>query len=496
MKKYFKSALWFVLLALLATIVIQFFLSPMLKAQREEAREFKFKKIKGVTIPVLSRESFKQKFGDNPLVPKTKEEIIKLARKIYIAPEIKPVKELCGEFTNGALFAALSNPDISDEDRFEIGGIIMTEYPVLEQTYTEGHFKFFYTTIVSLNDIKATAKILNDAWDDFACNFKEPKHYTTGGGCSPIKRWIDVKVYDIPYLGVTASYWDYIKLDNTVVEDSCLRKTVPVHELFHRVQYRYGYETGYPIKWATEGTAVWSQKYRASEVGDWMDWMNQGLNTPDRDLIQERMYDAVHFWVYFGQFHLCKGEMRTIKKVWSTFQTNGNNMKEAVTTTIQSCTEGAIMDHLVLWWALTNFHKDMSNATQIFDYDEDEWRRTCDTIDHGPLTEVPRTTETLNVGSNHSIAGTVDPYGADYYVFSVGATVTSIEINVTASTQNFAYGIDEIKNDNYMHFQHTTTGTKDFEYNKDYTQGQLSHIALIVIGNPNGGNYTVTAKGF
>lgn len=506
MRANFKSIRWYVLITLIMAMVAQFVYLPTVLAQPEVIKKIQFTKVKGITIQVLRRDLFKQKFEDNPLIPMTNQGVIQFARQLYTPAGREQIKEECGQPLYGALFAALSNPDISDETRNEVDNLIDANTPSLPQTYTSGHFKFYYTTNdidpdnnVTLTEIKATAKILNDAWSDYATNFTTPKYYTTGGGCcAPRKKWIDVKVYYLgPYLlGGTASSWDYIKLDSKkVVKDTCNRQTTPVHELFHRVQYNYGYVTGTAdLSWAVEGTAAWSQKYRGSHVGDWMDRMNQGLNNPDLDLIKDRSYNACHFWIYFGQY--CNGEMPTIKKVWSTFKTNDNKMKDAVETTIQSCHQGASMGHIVLWWAFANFHKDMSNAMQYYDYEEDEWTRNCGGTNHGPLTEVPRTTRTLNVGSNHSINGSVASYGADYYEFSVGATVTKVEINVTATTQNFAFAIIEIKNNNYIHFQYTAAvGLKDYEYKKDYTPEQLSHIALIVVGNPNGGNYTVTAKG-
>ena len=95
---------------------------------------------------------------------------------------------------------------------------------------------------MSLANIKATAQVLNAAWDDFATNFKEPKHYTAGG-----KKLIDVRVYDLGtfLFGQTSSTWDHIELNSKqVVRDDCKRKTTPVHELFHRVQYSYDYVSG------------------------------------------------------------------------------------------------------------------------------------------------------------------------------------------------------------------------------------------------------------
>ncbi|KNY28689.1 hypothetical protein [Pseudobacteroides cellulosolvens] len=210
--------------------------------------------------------------------------------------------------------------------------------PSLPLTYTSGHFKFYYTTNdsittnnVTLADIAATAVILNNAWNDFTTNFIEPKSYLSSNN----EKLIDVYVYDLGsgLYGQTSSYWNYIELNsNQVVSDYYKRKTTPVHELFHRVQYNYGYISGTSnMSWAVEGTASWSQKYLASDVGDWMQRMNQGLSITDTDLIANRSYNACHFWCYLGQ-RTTNGEYGGIEKdfikqTWYQYSTNGHNMK-------------------------------------------------------------------------------------------------------------------------------------------------------------------------
>jgi hypothetical protein len=117
-------------------------------------------------------------------------------------------------------------------------------------------------------------------------------------------------------------------------------------------------------------------------------------------------------------------------------------------------------------------------------------------VTYGPLATVPRTTQALNVGTNWTRNEIVTAYGADYYVFNIGATVKKVEIKVTATTKTFGYAIIEIKNNQFTTYQRTPAGGWDnYSYTKTLTPGQLSQVALVVIGNPSGGNYTVNAKG-
>jgi hypothetical protein len=279
-----------------------------------------------------------------------------------------------------------------------------------------------------------------------------------------------------------------------VVKNPCNRLTTPGHELFHRVQYTYGYVSGTPdIKWATEGTAVWSQKHLASQVGDWLEWMDEGLDEPNKALITERSYDATHFWPYLGQ--QAKGEKETIKQVWSTFAQNGNNMKQAVETVIKDrINKNANFDCFAGWWMIANFLKDVSN-NPVFDYAEDEETRKCNGTTYGPLKNVPREERPLTPGSSLSLTGSVKSYGAKYYVFTLTKLPIKVDISVKGASRNFGFAVAEIKNDQYQRYQHTVAGSLDtYSYTTNIWANQSNKIALMVMGNPAGGTYEVRVK--
>ncbi len=469
-------------------------------AETAIVRTIKFNKLKKVEVPVLKKPLFLAKFGANQDIPKTNAGVINLARKIYSPRGKSLIKEESGEYIYGTLYAALSNPDISKDAVNEVNTAADADLPALPRTYTRGHFKFYYTTNdsnpnnnVTLSDIRATAIVLNNAWNDYAANFKEPKHYVSNG-----RKLIDVYVYYLgsSLYGVTSSSWNYIELNSKhVVRNPIKRQTTPVHELFHRVQYRYGYISGTAgMKWGVEGTASWSQKYRAPHIGDWMDRMNQGLALPDYSLLK-RSYNACHYWVYLGQ--RAGNERDFIKKVWSTYETNGKKLKKAVNTAIKAQIGSQYnFDTITGWWLFANFYKDVQNAAAGFDYQEDELIRNLGSAIYGPLREVPRTTRSLSKGSNLSFNGRVAAYGADYYVFNLNNKVGRVDINVSASSKNFGYAVIELKNQRMVHYRRTPSGGRgNYAYSKTFTPGSLSQVVLVVMGNPGGGNYAVQVQG-
>jgi hypothetical protein len=474
---------------------------PISGSSDKVLRQFFFDKTSGVVIDIYTSEAFEERFGDNPAVPKTDEEVLELAQELY-TPEGIQVDEECGEDPVGVLFAALTNPEISDQTRDEVDELVDAAAPPLPETYTSGHFRFLYTTSdsnpdhnVTLAAIQTTATILNNAWNDYAVNFVEPKHYVDSCG----NKRIDVKVYYLgQYLyGQTSSFWDHMELNSKQVVMNnipCKRETTPVHELFHRCQYTYGYVTGTSIdKWAVEGTASWSQKHMASHVGDWMDRMDQGLAAPDKKLIgSSRSYDACHFWVYFGQYG-GGSEADLIEDVWAEYSVNGNDMRSAAEDVSWS-RHSRTLDHLVQLWSFTNFSKDFNIFTWA-DYVEDEWTRTCDGVTHGPLDSVYAIPVTLNSGVPYnSGTQTVQEYGADYYVITLGAGVSEVTFSMTGTGSNFGYAYWALDGSTHITYARSPAGGTSGFGPVTWDFANMDKIAIMVVGTPNSGSYSITAS--
>lgn len=451
-------------------------------------------------LEILTPTVFETRFGDNPDVPRTDAAIIALAQKLYPPLGAKrpdaalPVQE-CREYEVGVLFAALQNPAVSDLTRRQVDYILEAAVPPLPKTYTSGHFKFSYTDNdpdpdhnVTLEDIQATATRLNSYWRTYVANFKTPKNYISGG-----KKMVDVNVY---YLGAglygeTGSGLDYINLNSKLtVKNGCKRRTTSAHELFHRVQYSYGYISGTArMKWIVEGTASWSQKHSNQIIRDYISRMNQGLNAPDINLIVNRSYNACHFWVYLQKL---VGSWTAIRDVWATYETNGKNAKAAVNT-VTTNELGKTFDAFVQAWVKANYIKDLANASAgNYDYDEDEVTKTSCGIVYGPLSEVPRTTNTItDNATSFTLNGSVSAYGADYYDFPLGGDLTQLQVKVEGPAPgNFSYHFIAIKNNRWKSIINKTSAA--FTYKRTLTSGQWDALGLVVAGRSKGGAYTIT----
>ncbi len=454
-----------------------------------------------VTVEVLPEISFEAQFGDNPDIPRNDAGVIALARKLYPPrntqlPESATEESECGEYEMGLLFAALQNPAISDATRIEVDQIIRISVPTFDKIRTIGHYKFYYCVASGIADDRVTdaeidslATYLNSYWTSYTTNFTKPKHYDSGG-----LELINIRVYYLgtSLLGQTSSSWNYIELNSKycVKDASCKRRTTAAHELFHRVQYAYGYISGTAnLKWIVEGTASWSQKFTNLSLRDYMGRMNSGLDVPDRALItgvSARSYDACHYWVWLQKRAATSA---AIKDVWYQYSINGKNAKLAVQTVVTARSLAASFDVFTRDWNKANYVKDFS-AGGVYDYDEDPLNVTtgCGTFS---LHHAPRSYYT--VASNSTIIGPVGPrsvleYGADYYEFTINAAVTRFKMLLTRTAGGCDWALMGSKSGAWKIIYNNSTSPKTWDLT--FTAGTYDKMGLIVSGQSSGATYT------
>ena len=246
----------------------------------------------------------------NPNAPTNDEYALHFARQLYAPREERDEERLllgfaegrrefeasddeqvewCGEASRGLLDAVLASNLLSSEARSEINAMMEDAAPSLERTKTIGHFRFQWTETSSdardntnETNVDATAAVLNDCWNHYVTDFRQPQADLIGG-----QRILDVEVYFDPSLhGSTSSHTNRIFLNSeTVVNDDCRRQTTSAHELFHRVEYTYGYVTGTPgQRWWVEALGSWSQEYYAPAIDDYISRVNGGLANPSLGL--------------------------------------------------------------------------------------------------------------------------------------------------------------------------------------------------------------------
>jgi len=475
-------------------------------------RQYHFQRAVGIHIPVLSADAFQQGFGRNPRVPKSDRDVLALSRHLRLARlGTEAASEPCGEGEEGALMAALSNPEVSDAARGAVDADAAAGVPDFPQTYQDGHFRFFYTTNdpdpsnnVTLPDVKETCKALNAAWTTYSAvfSFRTPMHYDADG-----QQLIDVKVYNLgpKLLGQTTSSWDYIELNaRNVVANPWERTSTSVHELFHRVEYTYGYQSGEAnMKWAVEGTAVWASYWLDPNHGSWIDWVNTALNNPDVPLL-ERDYDTILFWLFLDHVIYSRSHvaMPPVARMWGYYEGNGHDMVGAVNLLIKDWIDsGSDLNSVSGTWLYTNYVTELSNAPSLFHYSDQNLTLADGTNIHGPFAPVARQTILLTGGKSFAAAGTVSTYGADYFEFNIGMNQkATIEVGPLprpfGGASKLSYAVLEIKNNAIVSSTGVVqTGASGFSFSKTYNLTPPDKIVVMLLGNPAGGTYSIVASG-
>ena len=183
--------------------------------------------------------------------------------------------------------------------------------------------------------IKETADYLETAWAKYAELFGRTPYIPPG------KDKVEVIFRDIDCYGFADPPDGPIELSAGAWRDpksSGIRRSTSAHELFHKLQYAYGYKTKWkpqqPYKWFSEGTAAWAEVYvwgRVSRVGK----VDDIFKDSSMDLY-EADDRAMPFWIYFvhgNEEHANNALMRKFFEACERLQDENLALKEVVEET-------------------------------------------------------------------------------------------------------------------------------------------------------------------
>ena len=479
-----------------------------LPGEPEVVRQYPFQLSPGVNIPVLRRDVFLRRFEDNPHVPRTDDAVIKLAHKVFVAPELleTPKGDTCGEFWEGTVLGALSNPHIADSTRKKVDQLMAAPLPPLPGIHDTPHFRFYYTDSdtdpkqnVTLAEVKATAAVMERAWTDYVKHFTAPKHESIGG-----QPRVQVRIYDLggTLYGSTSSASNYIRVSaRKVAGFRCKRESTPVHELFHRVQYASGYVSGASEKyWAVEGTAAWSQKYLAGHIGDYLSRFGSAMASPDKSLFS-RKYDAITLWLHLGRW---TGDERAgVALLWKNFSANHKKYRYALAPSLDATVQtlvGRNVDHewLIEQWSLATLTRDAPNASFTQTFEEQGMVRRCDHKIYGP---VPGTKWTkviaLKPGQPAQVPGQVTPYGSDYLMINLDPAVKKVELLMEGDAgHGFAFNVEERDAANHITQIHRSgRHKKKLALTLPVSAAGPARLGLVITAMGLGGKWAVKVEG-
>ena len=202
---------------------------------------------------------------------------------------------------------ALQNPRLTSDERNIIDSIVDDKLPKPDEMLETTHFRLRWvenTTNANIKMSRDIAKEMGDhletALERYSGSFNRAPLPT-----SPQSDLIEVIFHDIVLDGADG----YTHHDTPIVFDAAQIRTFPeirqptaAHELFHRIQYSYGYrifDYFENVSWFSEGSASWAEAFAfAAVAGD--NRMNGTFGNPEIYLFNSS-YRAMPFWLFLSR---------------------------------------------------------------------------------------------------------------------------------------------------------------------------------------------------
>ncbi len=357
----------------------------------------------------------------------------------------------------------------------------------LDECVTTTHFIVYYTTdtddsphhINSEAQAQRVADNLEATWDRYVndpdFDLRVPKNTDV--------EELEVWIYDIGYLGVTSSSWNYMKIDSGYVrnDDLLQTKATPLHELFHRVQYKY--DKSDEDSWAVEGQAKFMEDQVFTDLDDasgtqYQLRSNSYLGSPNWD-VTTASYNASLFWKYFTeQYGSATDEpelgVDAIRHYWEAGESPGVANTSSVDNALDALGYPAVtFDDVYRDWIVANYTKDLATVP------DDKYAYVDD--DGNPYSSVDKALNT-SIGAGDYMTMTsemIDRWGAQYYRVTPEPSCTSINFNFDLNSGSPAYNVLAIKSDELVgHWSSTSSDWSKTIFNDGYDE-----VVAVVGGN-------------
>ncbi|MFZ2446240.1 MAG: hypothetical protein WAW37_07780 [Syntrophobacteraceae bacterium] len=184
------------------------------------------------------------------------------------------------------------------------GNTVDSNMPAFENRLDTDHFVLRWTnrsshTADNISDpavVKQTAGYLETAWGKYTELFGRTPHTAPG------KDKVEVVFRDFDCYGLADPPDGPIQFNaHAWMKNPGIRQPTSAHELFHKMQYAYGYKTGWspkkPYLWFTEGTAAWAEVYVWGRVSRTCK-VDEIFKDTKLDLYEADDM-AMPFWIYF-----------------------------------------------------------------------------------------------------------------------------------------------------------------------------------------------------
>ncbi len=286
----------------------------------------------GLQIPIQPRYTpaeWQEAIRRNPSVPRSLDRIMALARRLYPTPGAQTLAttgalrhlDECGETVFGNLVEALRSPELPANAEGRVSEFISKQgiTETANRLSRSGRFLIRWFDGIEMPNWTLDEH-LEYAADRLESEFEVPLFRADPG------RPIEVHVRSMGRIRGQTSPGGAVDLSRsylqTVAGSEALVRALCGHELFHRIQYSFGFRTTHPaiapFQWFTEGTASWAEAFVSGTV-----------LTDAKSLAFSRIpgigfFDASYFTMPFWYYLLFKKGPRAIRDVLLAYRATGD----------------------------------------------------------------------------------------------------------------------------------------------------------------------------
>ena len=375
---------------------------------------------------------------------------------------------------------------------------IDADVPNFENSIETDHFILRWTNssanasdnIADSSIITETANYLENAWAQYDTSFGRQPYLVPGASK------IEVLFYDISAFGSTTPGGP-IELDapNWIAQPG-IRRPTSAHELFHRMQYAYGYRTTWTpsgaFQWFSEGTASWAEVFVWQRVSSASKITNLFTN-PDLNLYNASS-GALPFWIFFQTRQQDLPGDNPMISFFQKYEATGNQ-------------NNALAEVIDEDWPANNVYGQLDTFFALFSRDRrlGHWRVTPSVPTPYPTIQDPlganiepvpmMTNVGLGSGDGYANTGSVSPLGSDYYAFNLELNTAgqTLAINVTVSPGgDYSYYLIWEKDGTWKRASFPFASAGDFSFSETVDVAFANTVIIIVSGRGTGGSYTLT----
>jgi hypothetical protein len=460
-----------------------------------------------VEVPVFDQAAWGRLVREDPMLPRSIDHIrdllaaLRRPKGAKAPPRPPRGVDDCQEEALSRALLGLSNPGLRPSDRDEVDELLDADLPSFENVHETAHFVLRWTStsahapdnIADAAIVTETAGYLEEAWTQFNATFGRAPYVAPGAAK------IEVLFYDLSGAIGSTSPNGPINLDSELwVTDPGVRRPTSAHELFHRVQYAFGYRTLWPappspVGWFSEGTASWSEVFKWQRVSRSYK-ITDLFATPDTNL-QNAGYAACPFWVFFQVRQQDVPGDNALLTLLQKFEATGNQY--------QACAETIDED-----WPPNNVFGQIDTFFALFARERriGAWRTgptgglypTILGPDGATLSPTVAASD-VNLGpaSTQTVPGSVTSLGSDYIrlVLGPGTDGRTLSMGVAGSAgTDFTVTLVHERAGQFRKAVFPPGATTSWSGTEVINLSEADAIVVIVSGRAAGGGYTLTAS--